>query len=78
MNTDAISHTNNGSPQDRIHLHYPDWLRLLAIFMLFLFHIVHPFDFADWQSSWWDHLQLPLACAKRSSGGFAPCEPCSA
>jgi len=30
-------------------LHYLDWLRVLAILMVFLFHAVHPFDFGDWQ-----------------------------
>jgi glucans biosynthesis protein C len=30
-------------------IHYLDWLRVLAILMVFLFHAVHPFDMADWQ-----------------------------
>jgi peptidoglycan/LPS O-acetylase OafA/YrhL len=30
-------------------IHYLDWLRVLAILMVFLFHAVHPFDFGDWQ-----------------------------
>ena len=30
-------------------LHYLDWLRVLSILMVFLFHAVHPFDFGDWQ-----------------------------
>jgi hypothetical protein len=30
-------------------VHYLDWLRVLAILMVFLFHAVHPFDFGDWQ-----------------------------
>jgi peptidoglycan/LPS O-acetylase OafA/YrhL len=34
-------------PAGRIH--YLDWLRVLAILMVFLFHAVHPFDFGDWQ-----------------------------
>ena len=29
-------------------LHYLDWLRVLAILIVFLFHAVHPFDIADW------------------------------
>ncbi len=32
-----------------LRLHYLDWLRVLAILMVFLFHGVHPFDFGDWQ-----------------------------
>ncbi len=31
-----------------LRLHYLDWLRVLAIFMVFLFHSVHVFDFGDW------------------------------
>jgi fucose 4-O-acetylase-like acetyltransferase len=31
-----------------VRLHYLDWLRVLAILGVFLFHAVHPFDFADW------------------------------
>ncbi len=31
-----------------IRLHYLDWLRVLAIFLVFLFHSVHVFDFTDW------------------------------
>ncbi len=30
-------------------LYYLDWLRVLAIFGVFLFHAVHPFDTIDWQ-----------------------------
>ena len=35
--------------KDLTRLHYLDWLRVLAILMVFLFHAVHPFDFMDWQ-----------------------------
>jgi peptidoglycan/LPS O-acetylase OafA/YrhL len=38
-----------GSSPDSARLHYLDWLRVLAILMVFLFHAVHPFDFGDWQ-----------------------------
>lgn len=40
---------DTGSTQDSARLHYLDWLRVLAILMVFLFHAVHPFDFGDWQ-----------------------------
>jgi len=30
-------------------LHYLDWLRVLAIFMVFVFHAIHVFDFGGWQ-----------------------------
>lgn len=29
-------------------LHYLDWLRILLILGVFLFHAVHPFDAIDW------------------------------
>jgi glucan biosynthesis protein C len=31
-----------------VRLHYLDWLRVLAILGVFVFHAVHPFDYADW------------------------------
>ena len=49
MNVDTISHPVGGPSQTGIRLHYIDWLRVLAILMVFLFHAVHPFDFGDWQ-----------------------------
>ena len=30
-------------------MYYLDWLRVIAILMVFLYHAVHPFDFFDWQ-----------------------------
>lgn len=38
----------SGAPASA-RLHYLDWLRVLAILMVFLFHAVHPFDFGTWQ-----------------------------
>lgn len=38
-----------GSTPVSARLYYIDWLRVLAILMVFLFHAVHPFDFGDWQ-----------------------------
>jgi glucan biosynthesis protein C len=49
MNSEAASQGIASTPQGPIRLHYLDWLRVLAIFMVFLFHAVHPFDFGDWQ-----------------------------
>jgi glucan biosynthesis protein C len=49
MDSDAASQKITSTPQEPIRLHYLDWLRVLAIFMVFLFHAVHPFDFGDWQ-----------------------------
>jgi peptidoglycan/LPS O-acetylase OafA/YrhL len=34
--------------KESTRLHYLDWLRVLAILMVFLYHAVHPFDTADW------------------------------
>jgi peptidoglycan/LPS O-acetylase OafA/YrhL len=36
------------SSEKRTRLHYLDWLRVLALFGVFIFHSVHPFDFIDW------------------------------
>lgn len=38
--------TQSNKKPDR--LHYLDWLRVLAILGVFLFHAVHPFDATDW------------------------------
>jgi len=32
-----------------VRLHYLDWLRVLAVLGVFLFHAVHPFDYFDWE-----------------------------
>lgn len=40
---------NNTTVPDKMRLHYLDWLRVLAILMVFLFHAVHVFDFGTWQ-----------------------------
>jgi len=31
-----------------VRLYYLDWLRVIAILGVFLFHAVHPFDLSDW------------------------------
>jgi glucan biosynthesis protein C len=43
----ASVQTDNVS-RGSVRLHYLDWLRVLAILGVFLFHAVHPFDFNDW------------------------------
>jgi uncharacterized membrane protein len=42
--------TSNISPSERqtTRLYYLDWLRVIAVFGVFLFHAVHPFDLTDW------------------------------
>lgn len=44
---EATGHTEP-SAQPSSRLHYLDWLRVLAIFGVFLFHALHVFDAADW------------------------------
>lgn len=48
MNTKEKEQVIEATP-DTGRLHYLDWLRVLAIFIVFLFHAVHPFDLGDWQ-----------------------------
>jgi glucan biosynthesis protein C len=49
MQTQAVSQQTDSTPHKSVRLHYLDWLRVIAILMVFLFHAVHPFDFGDWQ-----------------------------
>jgi glucan biosynthesis protein C len=42
-----LGQTDN-APRESVRLHYLDWLRVLAILGVFLFHAVHPFDVSDW------------------------------
>jgi surface polysaccharide O-acyltransferase-like enzyme len=48
MENQIAEHTTSEEPTSR-RIYYLDWLRVIAIFMVFLFHAVHPFDFGDWQ-----------------------------
>ena len=43
----ASLHADNPT-REAMRLHYLDWLRVIAILMVFLFHAVHPFDLTDW------------------------------
>jgi glucan biosynthesis protein C len=45
---DKVESREAGGTPDSARLHYLDWLRVLAILMVFAFHAVHPFDFGDW------------------------------
>jgi glucan biosynthesis protein C len=49
MQSPIVSEQSGSALQPAVRLHYLDWLRVLAILMVFLFHAVHPFDFGDWQ-----------------------------
>ncbi|MDX1436213.1 MAG: acyltransferase family protein [Anaerolineales bacterium] len=44
--TSALIDDSTAAPQTR--LYYLDWLRVLLILGVFLFHAVHPFDAIDW------------------------------
>ena len=48
VSDDSISNSNTGSSKSE-RLYYLDWLQVLAILGVFLFHAVHPFDdLAGW------------------------------
>jgi len=49
MQSPIVSEQSGSALQPAARLHYLDWLRVLSILMVFLFHAVHPFDFGDWQ-----------------------------
>src|SRR5512136_1934883 len=49
MDSPIVSEQSGRALQPSVRLPYLDWLRVLAILMVFLFHAVHPFDFGDWQ-----------------------------
>ncbi len=48
MPTQPVPHQTDMPPAASTRLHYLDWLRVLAIFAVFMFHAVHPFDMSDW------------------------------
>ena len=49
MNSPIVSEQSGSALQPSVRIHYLDWLRVLAILFVFLFHAVHPFDYGDWQ-----------------------------
>jgi len=44
----VVTGQTDSASQGPVRLHYLDWLRVLAILGVFLFHAVHPFDLFDW------------------------------
>ena len=48
MQDSAVSLSVSDAPRQSVRLHYLDWLRVIAILGVFLFHAVHPFDYNDW------------------------------
>ena len=49
MQNQLVSQQTDTAARETVRLYYLDWLRVLAILMVFLFHAVHPFDFGTWQ-----------------------------
>jgi len=48
MQSQVVLEQTDSVSQQSVRLYYLDWLRVLAILGVFLFHAVHPFDFNDW------------------------------
>jgi glucan biosynthesis protein C len=48
MQRRGVEGQTDNTPQASARLHYLDWLRVLAILGVFLFHAVHPFDVSPW------------------------------
>ena len=48
MERQVVSAQAASRPGASARLYYLDWLRVIAIFGVFLFHAMHPFDFFDW------------------------------
>lgn len=49
MNTTSADSQSESSNRKSVRLYYLDWLRVLAILGVFLFHAVHPFDMFPWE-----------------------------
>jgi peptidoglycan/LPS O-acetylase OafA/YrhL len=48
MKTSYAESQTEQSNKKSVRLNYLDWLRVLAILGVFLFHAVHPFDMFPW------------------------------
>ncbi len=48
MKNEVIPQTSVEIIRESVRLHYIDWLRVLAILGVFLYHAVHPFDLTYW------------------------------
>jgi len=48
MENQVTAGQTSSAPRESARLHYLDWLRVLAILMVFLYHAVKPFDVAGW------------------------------
>jgi peptidoglycan/LPS O-acetylase OafA/YrhL len=49
MQSQNASTQTDSTPRGTVRLHYLDTLRVLAVFMVFLFHATKPFNMVDWQ-----------------------------
>lgn len=48
MQEQVVLGKTDGASRQSVRLHYLDWLRVLAILGVFLYHAIHPFDFNGW------------------------------
>ena len=48
MQSQIVPGQTDRASREAVRLHYLDWLRVLAILGVFLYHAVHPFDQSDW------------------------------
>ena len=48
MRNQLVMQQTDSSARESARLHYLDWLRVIAILGVFLFHAVHPFDLTGW------------------------------
>lgn len=48
MQSQIVSQQAGSATRESARLHYLDWLRVIAILGVFLFHAVHPFDLTGW------------------------------
>jgi peptidoglycan/LPS O-acetylase OafA/YrhL len=48
MQNQIVSPQIDSAARPSVRLHYLDWLRVIAILGVFLFHAVHPLDLGEW------------------------------
>jgi glucan biosynthesis protein C len=48
MQSQIISAQTDSASRQSVRLHYLDWLRVLAVLMVFVFHALKPFNIGDW------------------------------
>jgi glucan biosynthesis protein C len=48
MQSQIASGQGDSASRESVRLHYLDWLRVLAVLMVFVFHALKPFNIGDW------------------------------